>query len=202
MQPIQQVTTWIRLGYTSALEFYTDSQSHLVSVRGVWRRGWSFHTVFLKLLFGAISLSCYPHLLPLLRLSVQTGAEAPKCCRGQARNPIHCQGSTVYWADIVRRFIWFPLSEVTELGEAQLLGLKTQKRSNPLINYLDFMLHQPQSMSVLRLCAYLYFSSGSEGHMACGIAIFSLLLRGLRPHKGGESSGKVAAEQSLLWRNI
>ena len=41
---------------------------------------------------------------------------------------------------------------------------------------------------------YLYFSSGSEGHMACGIAILSFLLRGLSPHQGGEGSGEVAAE--------
>lgn len=38
--------------------------------------------------------------------------------------------------------------------------------------------------------------------MACGIAILSLFLRGLRPHQGREGGGEVAAEQSLLWRNI
>lgn len=84
-------------------------------------------TAFFKLLFWAISLSFYAHLLPPLSLSVQAGAEAPKCCRGQARNPIHCQRSAVYRADIVRRFIRFPLSEVAELGEAELLWLQTQK---------------------------------------------------------------------------
>lgn len=127
-----------------------------------------FPTVVFKLLFWAISLSFYPHLLPPLSLSVQAGAEAPKCCRGHARNPIHCQCSAVNWADIV--LIRFPLSEVTELGESQLLRL--------------------------------YFSSGGEGHMACGIAILSLLLCGLSPDQGREGSGEVAAEQSLLWRNI
>lgn len=38
--------------------------------------------------------------------------------------------------------------------------------------------------------------------MACGVAILSLLLRGLMPHQGGEGCGEVAAEQRLLWRNI
>ena len=48
-------------------------------------------------------------------------------CGGQARNSIHCKCSTVCWADVVCRFIRFPLSEMTELGEAQLLWLETQK---------------------------------------------------------------------------
>lgn len=157
-----------------------------------------FPTIFLKLLLWAISLSFYP-LLPPLSLSVQAGAEAPKCCRGQARNPIHCQCSAVYWADVVRRFIRFPLSEVAELGEAQLLWLKTET-SDPLVNHFDSML-QPPHLSH-RWCPYLYFRSGSEGHMTHCISILSLLLRGLRPHQGGEGSGEVAAEQSLLWRNI
>lgn len=64
------------------------------------------------------------------------------------------------------------------------------------------MLQKSQNILVLRLCCYLYFSSGGEGHMACGIAILSLLLCGLSPHQGREGSGEVATEQSLLWRNI
>ena len=54
------------------------------------------------------------------------------------------------------------------------------------------MLQQPHLS--LGFSSYLYFSSGSEGHMACGIAIFSFLLRGLSPHQGREGSGEVAAE--------
>lgn len=158
-----------------------------------------FSAVFIKLLFWAIMSSC-PHLLPLLSLSVQVGTEAPKCYRGQARNPIHCQRSTVYWADIVQRFIRFPLSEVTELGETQLLWLKTQEKFNPLINHFYLMLQQPHL--ILRLGSYLYFSSGSERHVACGIAIISLLLRSLSPYQGREGRSKVPTEQSLLWRNI
>lgn len=64
------------------------------------------------------------------------------------------------------------------------------------------MLLQLHNIVILRLCSYLYFSSGSEGHVACGIAILSLLLRGLMPHQGREGSGEVAAQQSLLRRNI
>lgn len=54
----------------------------------------------------------------------------------------------------------------------------------------------------LRQSSYLYFSSGRERHVACSVAILSLLLRGLRPDQGSEGGGEVAAQQSLLRRNI
>lgn len=73
------------------------------------------------------------HLLLFLSLSVQVAAEAPEGCRGQTRNSIHCQGATICWTDIVQRVARFPLSQVTELGEAQLLGLKSHKHSITLI---------------------------------------------------------------------
>lgn len=69
-----------------------------------------------------------PGVLGLLRLPVQVGTEAPECCRGQAREPVHCQHPAVYWADIVQRIVRFPLPQVTELSEAQFLWL--QKREN------------------------------------------------------------------------
>lgn len=45
---------------------------------------------------------------------------------------------------------------------------------------------------ILRLCYYLYFSSGSEGHVACGVGILPLLLSGLTSYQDGESGGEVA----------
>lgn len=53
-----------------------------------------------------------------------------------------------------------------------------------------------------RLCSYLHFCSGSEGNVACSIAILALLLCSLRPYEGREGRGQVASEQSFLWRNI
>lgn len=162
-----------------------------------------FSVVSVKLLFLAILSTC-PHLLPLLNRSVQAGTEAPKCCIGQAWNPINRQSSTVYWADIVQRFVRFPLSQVTELGETQLLRLKTweekEEKFQPLIRHFYLMLQQLHL--TLRLDSYLYFSSGSEGHVACGIGVLSLLLCCLSPYQGREGRGQVPTKQRLLWRNI
>lgn len=49
----------------------------------------------------------------------------PERRRGHSGNTVDCLCSAVYWADILRRFVRFSLSEVTELCEAQLLWLKT-----------------------------------------------------------------------------
>ena len=83
---------------------------------------------------GVVSTwACYPHLLPLLRLSGQDGAEGPEPCIRSMRDPIHCKTPAVYGADIISRLVRFPLPQVTELGEAQLLRLQTQ-------NYLTTVL--------------------------------------------------------------
>lgn len=88
--------------------------------------GWAFIccTTFINSVFRAIVRASL-HLLLFLCLSVQVAAEAPECCRGQTRNSIHCQRATVCWTDVVQRVVRFPLSQVAELGEAQLLGLKS-----------------------------------------------------------------------------
>lgn len=149
--------------------------------------------------FLDISRFC-PGVLGLLRLPVQVGTEAPECCRGQAREPVHRQHPAVYWADIVQRIIRFPLPQVTELSEAQFLWL--QKKRECSIRSVFFFIKSKQTHFIHSLCSYLYFGRGGERHVACGVAVFSLLLHGLRPHQCREGSGEVAAEQRLLWRDI
>lgn len=126
---IINIICWVHYMNASWVRFWisTDSWSHVRESGVCWTGLSSLLFILLLLFFVAISLSFDPHMLLSLSLSVQIGAKAPECCRRQAWDPIHCQSSTVYWADIVRRFIRFPLSEMTELCEAQLLWLKTQK---------------------------------------------------------------------------
>lgn len=95
---------------------------------------------FDTLLFVAVGQNSSPSFVQPLSLSVQLGADALECCRVRAGKPVRCQSSTVYWADIVCRFIRFPLPQVTELGEAQLLWLKTQTIPNQLLTHSDFIL--------------------------------------------------------------
>lgn len=125
------LTTIINTQSSAAHPANHHRESHLrfVPASEFLQIGVEFPTSFLKLLLGAVHLSFYPQLPPL-GLSVQAGAEAPQGGGGQTGNPVHCECTTVHGADVVCGFIWFPLSKVAELGEAQLLWLETQKRSN------------------------------------------------------------------------
>lgn len=85
------------------------------------KQGWA-------LLFGASGSSCLLLLLLLLvHLSVDVGAETFESCGGWRGAAVRPRRSGVHGADVVQRIVLFPLPEVAELSEAQLLWLEARK---------------------------------------------------------------------------
>lgn len=56
--------------------------------------------------------------------------------------------------------------------------------------------------AVTALRCYLHFGGGGERNVTGGRAVLPLLLHGLQPHQCREGSGQVAAQQSLLRRDV
>lgn len=79
--------------------------------------------------FGA-RLSCCVHLVLLLGRS--GGAEAFESCGGRRRAAVRRHSSGVHGADVVQRIVLFPLPEVAELSEAQLLWLEEEDIPTPI----------------------------------------------------------------------
>lgn len=68
--------------------------------------------------------SCLHLVLLLVRLP--GGAEAFESCGGRRRAAVQHQSSSVHGADVIQRIVLFPLPEVAELSEAQLLWLEVK----------------------------------------------------------------------------
>lgn len=134
------------------------------------------------LLFGACWSSCL-HLVLLVRLS--GGAEAFQSCGGRRRAAVHRQSASVHGADVIQRIVLFPLPEVAELSEAQLLWLEAKDIQTSIKT-------KAKALS-LRWGLYLYFGGGGEGYVTRGVGVFSLLLRCLTSHQSRKGCGEVTA---------